>query len=145
TVLVSSLIPAGTVFRIAANSMPFDHTSILKTIETRWNLPSLTARDGAASGVGDVLTLTAPRTDDPLRGVTVPVAAERSPDEDQPSHLQEVHAELVAQLPVPDEQGGTHPSMPKLRTSSEYAEYIRARTQAWRASRNRISSPTKKL
>jgi phospholipase C len=46
--------------------MPLDHTSILKTIETRWNLPALTARDAAANDVGDVLTLTQPRTDDPL-------------------------------------------------------------------------------
>lgn len=145
TVLVSPLISAGTVFRVAVNSMPFDHTSILKTIETRWNLPSLTARDAAAIDVGDVLTLAAPRTDDPLHGVAVPAAIDLYPDANQPSHLQEVHAELVAQLPVPDEQGGTHRAMPNLRTSSEYEAYIRARTEAWRASRNRISSSTNKL
>ncbi len=44
TVLVSPLIAAGTVFRVAADAMPLDHTSVLKTIETRWNLPALTAR-----------------------------------------------------------------------------------------------------
>jgi phospholipase C len=135
TVLVSPLIPAGTVFRVPAGGIPFDHTSILKTIETRWNLPALTARDAAAIGVGDVLTLTQPRTDDPLQGVTVPVATEQNPDEDRPSHLQEIHAELVAQLPVPDEQGGIHYAMPELRTNSDYEAYIRARTEAWRASR----------
>ena len=48
TVLVSPLIPAGTVFRVAASSMPLDHTSILKTVEQRWSLPALTARDAAA-------------------------------------------------------------------------------------------------
>ncbi|MGH9583441.1 MAG: hypothetical protein ACRD4O_10935 [Bryobacteraceae bacterium] len=72
--------------------------------------------------------------------MTVPAAAEPYPDEDQPSHLQEVHAELVAQLPVPDEQGGTHHTMPKLTTSSEYEAYIRTRTEAWRASRSRNAS-----
>ena len=58
TVLVSPLIPAGTVFRVPDGSVPLDHTSILKTVEQRWNLPALTARDAAAPGVGDVLSLT---------------------------------------------------------------------------------------
>ena len=137
TVLVSPLIPAGTVFRVAAGAMPLDHTSILKTIETRWNLPALTARDAAANDVGDVLTLTQPRTDDPIQGVTVPVAADVSPDEEQPSHLQKIHAALVAQLPVPDAQGRTHYVMPELKTNSEYKSYIRSRTAAWLASRKR--------
>jgi phospholipase C len=141
TVLVSPLIPAGTVFRAPAGTMPLDHTSILKTIETRWNLSALTARDAAASAVGDVLTLTQPRTDDPLQGVTVPVAAGVNPDEDRPSHLQEVQAELVSQLPVPDEEGGAHHTMPRLTTNSDYKAYISARTAAWRASRQQSASP----
>ena len=78
TVLVSPLIAPGTVFRVPAGSTPLDHTSILKTVEQRWGLPSLTARDAAAPGFGDVLTLTAPRTDDVLAGVTVPVPAPRA-------------------------------------------------------------------
>ena len=45
-----------------AGSTPLDHTSILKTVEQRWGLPSLTARDAAAPGFGDVLTLTTPGT-----------------------------------------------------------------------------------
>lgn len=141
TVLVSPLIQAGTVFRVADDAMPLDHTSILKTIETRWNLPALTARDAAASGVGDVLTLSAPRTDDPLQGVTVPVAIGQNPDEDRPSHLQQVQAELVAQLPVPDEQGRTHHTMPELKTNADYQAYIRSRTEAWRAARNANAVP----
>jgi len=140
TVLVSPLIPAGTVFRVAAGAMPLDHTSILKTIETRWNVPALTARDAAASDVGDVLTLTQPRTDDPLKGVVVPVARGVNPDADRPSHLQKVQAEQVCQLPVPDEQGGTHYTMPKLTTGSDYDAYIRERTAAWLASRQRNAS-----
>ena len=39
---------AGTVFRVPAGSVPFDHTSILKTVEERWNLPPLSARDAVA-------------------------------------------------------------------------------------------------
>ncbi|HEX3685654.1 MAG TPA: alkaline phosphatase family protein [Bryobacteraceae bacterium] len=142
TVLVSPLIPPGTVFRAAKDAMPLDHTSILKTVETRWNLPALTARDAAAMDVGAVLTLTKARTDDPLQGVTVPVAAGTNPDENRPSHLQQVHAELVAELPVPDAHGGMHHTMPALQTSSDYTNYIRARTAAWRASRHRAASST---
>jgi phospholipase C len=138
TVLISPLIAAGTVFRVPEGAMPLDHTSILKTIETRWNLPALTARDAAAVGLGDVVTVADPRTDDPLEGVTVPVASSVNPDEDRrPSHLQQVHAELVAQLPVPDEHGGTHHTMPPLTTSSEYKAYIRLRSEAWRAKRKK--------
>jgi phospholipase C len=91
--------------------------------------------------LGDVLTLTEPRSDDPLLGVTVPVASSVNPDEERPSHLQEVHAELVARLPVPDEQGGTHHEMPPLETNADYKAYIRSRTAAWQASRGKNSSP----
>src|SRR5487761_258113 len=57
TVLVSPLIPAGTVYRVPAAGTPLDHTSVLKTVEQRWNLATLTARDAAAPGFGDVFTL----------------------------------------------------------------------------------------
>jgi phospholipase C len=135
TVLVSPLIAAGTVFRVPANSMPLDHTSILKTVEQRWKLPALTARDAAAPGIGAVLTLKTPRTDDPLQGVTVPKAKGSNPAAQRPSHLQQVLAELVAKLPVPDTAGGTHHDMPALRTNSDYRTYIKERVAAWKASR----------
>jgi len=53
TVLVSPLIAPGTVFRAPEGGAPLDHTSILKTVQQRWGLPSLTARDAAAPGFGD--------------------------------------------------------------------------------------------
>jgi phospholipase C len=96
TVLVSPLITAGTVFRIPAGSVPFDHTSVLKTVEERWNLPPLTARDAVAPSVADVLSLTAPRTDDVLAGVTVPAASGAGPSAGEPSHIQEVQADLIS-------------------------------------------------
>ena len=99
TVLVSPLIEAGTVFRVPAGGAPLDHTSVLKTVELRWGLPALSARDAAAPDVGAVLTLATPRPDDPLAGVTVPVAAQPNPSADIPSHLLQVHADLV--LPPP--------------------------------------------
>ena len=37
-----------------------DHTSILKLIETKWNLPALTYRDAAASNLLDSIDLTGP-------------------------------------------------------------------------------------
>ena len=137
TVLVSPWIVQGTVFRVAANSMPLDHTSVLKTVEKRWNIPALTARDAAAPDVSAVLTLAASRTDDPLKGVAVPASATMPPGKDQPSHLQQVHAELVSQLPVPDEHGGTHHTMPPLKTSDDYKAYIVNRTNAWKAVRQK--------
>ncbi len=139
-VLVSPLIAEGAVFRVPDSAMPLDHTSILKTIEVRWNLPSLTARDAAASDLGAAFTLSAPRTDDPLQGVTVPVAPARSPDEDRPSHLQMIHAELVSQLPVPAEPALAYRAITQLKTNSDYKAYIRERTDAWKAHR-KLSAP----
>jgi phospholipase C len=136
TVLVSPRISAGTVFRVAGPT-PLDHTSILKTVEKRWNLPPLTARDAAAPDIGAVLTLAAPRTDDPLNGVVVPTSGGASPQAvtDAPSHLQQIHADLVSRLPVPDKKGGNHHAMPTLKTSADALKYIRERTSAWEASR----------
>lgn len=131
TLLISPLIPAGTVFRVPEGSMPFDHTSILKTIEARWNVPALTARDAAAPDVGPVLSLATARTDDPLAGVGVPTSTGTNPSANRPSHLQEVFAELVSRLPVPDAQRGP----PTLETGDDYERYIQQRIAAWKAQR----------
>jgi phospholipase C len=96
TLLISPLIAPGTVYRVPDGATPLDHTSVLKTIEQRWDLPPLTARDAAAPGFGDVITLAAPRTDDVLAGVTVPVSGSAGPSAGQVSHLQAVHDELYA-------------------------------------------------
>ncbi|MBO0805111.1 MAG: hypothetical protein J2P25_18800 [Nocardiopsaceae bacterium] len=98
-VLISPLIAAGTVYRVPAGGAPLDHTSVLKTIEQRWNIPPLTARDKAAPGFGDVLTLTTPRTDDVLAGVTVPVSGSAGPSAGQLSHLEAIRLELLGQRP----------------------------------------------
>jgi phospholipase C len=133
-VLVSPLIAAGTVLRAPSGATPYDHTSILKTIENRWGVPALTKRDAAAPDVSAVLTLAQPRTDDPLLGVTVPVSASNPhSDSDPPSHLQQVHAQLMAILPLPDAHGGAHHTAPALKTSAEATKYIHARTEAWKA------------
>jgi phospholipase C len=97
TVLVSPLIAPGTVYRVADGSTPLDHTSILATVEKRWNIPPLTARDSAAPAFGDVLTLTSPRTDDVLAGVTVPVAGSAGPSAGLLSHLEAIRQQLPVQ------------------------------------------------
>jgi phospholipase C len=133
-VLISPLIPAGTVVR-ASGATPFDHTSILKTVELRWGLKALTARDAAAPDVSAALSLASPRTDDPLAGVTVPATKGTNPSANKPSHLQEVYADLVSRLPVPDATGDTHRLPPRLETEYDYDRYIKERLAAWHASR----------
>jgi phospholipase C len=81
--LISPRIAAGTVFRGKQGTI--DHTSVLKTIEKRWNIPSLTARDKAAPDLGDALTLWTPRKDDPLAGISMPVSKPAHPNQSQPS------------------------------------------------------------
>jgi phospholipase C len=95
-VLVSPLIAPGTVYRVPAGGTPLDHTSILKTVEQRWKLSALTARDAAAPGFGDVLTLTTPRTDDVLDVVTVPVSSGPGPAAGTVSHMDAVQADLIS-------------------------------------------------
>jgi phospholipase C len=131
--LISPLIAPGTVFRVSAGTMPLDHTSVLKTVETRWGLPALTRRDAAAPDVGDVLTLTTPRTDDPLAGVTVPASSGANPAAAEVSHIQQVDAQLTAQLPVPNEQLQAAPLLNAMRTPADYDNYTQVRTDTWKA------------
>jgi phospholipase C len=120
TVLVSPLIEAGTVFRVPVGSAPLDHTSIIRTVCARWNLPSLTARDAAAPDVGAVLTRSSARTDDPLAGVVVPTSGGANPSAGRPSHLLEVAAELAGRQDPPGTQE------PTLTTTDDYVSYLRA-------------------
>ena len=107
-----------------AGTTPIDHTSVLKTVQQRWGLPSLTARDAAAPSLGGVLTLATPRTDDALAGVTVPVSGAASPSAALPSHLQQVQADLISrQYPA-----GQHPAadaLPATDSGGAYENYIR--------------------
>jgi phospholipase C len=72
----------------------YDHTSILKLIEWRWNLPALTVRDFYARNIAEVLdfskpNLTAPTwTVPPFTGVACPSAAEE-PDYEEWLELRE--------------------------------------------------------
>jgi phospholipase C len=57
-------VPAGIVSPLAkanyVSSVVHDHTSILKLVETKWNLPALTHRDAAADDLLDSIDLTRP-------------------------------------------------------------------------------------
>lgn len=54
-------VPAGVVSPYAKKDFVshtiYDHTSILKTVEEKWNLPALTRRDANANGMFDMLDL----------------------------------------------------------------------------------------
>jgi phospholipase C len=125
TILISPLIAEGTVYRVPAGSVPLDHTSVLKTIEQRWNIPALTKRDAAAPGFGDVITLTTARTDDALSGVTVPTSGGQSPSYGTLSKLEGIREELIGRyspyprppVPVPV------PAQPAADTPEEHAEH----------------------
>lgn len=60
TVLISPYTEPGTVVHTL-----FDHTSIIKTVTNRWDLPPLTERDKAANDLAEALNLKEPRTDLP--------------------------------------------------------------------------------
>jgi phospholipase C len=129
-VLVSPRIAAGTVFRAKRGTI--DHTSVLKTIELRWGLTALTARDKAAPDLGDVLTLATPRTDDPLEGILAPVSGTPHPDQSKPSKIEKLFASQVALLPLRNDKGSYDRHVPpELSTSAAINDYIQARTAAW--------------
>jgi phospholipase C len=127
--LISPRIAPGRVFRTKNGTI--DHTSLLKTVEQRWGLGPLTARDKAAPDLGDVLT-EKPRTDDPLKGVKIPTSTSVHPNQSQPSVIEKLHAAKVALLPLRNDKGTyDQHTPPDLSSSSAIADYIQTRTAAW--------------
>jgi len=122
-VLVSPWIEAGSVFR-STDPNPLDHTSVLATIERRFGLPALTERDRAAPDIGGALNQMNPRTDDPLAGVVPPPPSTANPNALTPSHLQQIHAELVSGLNVPGKRLPTSEALAPLRTNADYTAFI---------------------
>jgi phospholipase C len=120
-ILAGPMVPAGTVYRVPNGTTPFDHTSVLATVEHRFGLGPLTERDAAAPDVGGALTLSTLRTDDPLAGVSAPAPPANPTNLTvQPSHLQEVQAALVTQ-----DSGAPAPTLSALRTNQDYQRFIR--------------------
>ena len=120
-ILAGPMVPPGTVYRVPNGTTPFDHTSVLATVEHRFGLGPLTERDAAAPDVGGALTLSTLRTDDPLAGVSAPTPPANPTNLTvQPSHLQEVQAALVTQ-----DSGAPAPTLSALRTNQDYQRFIR--------------------
>jgi phospholipase C len=140
-VLVSPFIPAGTIYRVPGGSTPIDHTCVLKTIEQRWGLPALTARDAAAPGLGGVLTLTTARTDDPMAGVTAPSSSGQNPAAGEVSHLLNLQAQQVSDLQVPVSHLQNAPLLANQHTPADYQNYIAARTDTWQTARAEGDAP----
>jgi phospholipase C len=105
---------------------------VLKTVEKRFGLPPLTKRDAAAPDVGGVLTLTTARTDNPLAGVSAPVNSNPNQIADRVTHLQQVHAQNLSEIPNKSEKKGIeyHDGYPRFKTGAEAAQYIRTRAKS---------------
>jgi phospholipase C len=138
TVLISPLIEAGSVFRPSpapgstSPVTPCDHTSILATLAQRFGLPSLTRRDAAAPSVGEIITRTTPRTDDPLSGVTPPVSTIALALPAGPDHLEQALAEAAKNLPISDGPGNGHRhELPAFATGRDAVEYARQRYRSY--------------
>jgi phospholipase C len=65
-VVVSPFVKKGSVFHAAPNATPYDHTSILATIEKVNQIAALTKRDAAAPDLGSILTEPARNDASPL-------------------------------------------------------------------------------
>ncbi len=145
SVLVSPWIEPGTVYRTpelescrpgegdpSQAPTPFDHTSILKTLEVRFQLPSLTARDAAAPHLGGVLTRAAPRRDNVLAEVTPPSAPPPCAAAPQAAgHLNEMIAHYLMQYPDPRAAG--HPDeMPHFERGRDMMDWALARYRRYK-------------
>ncbi len=142
-VLVSPLIAAGTIFRGEPGGTPFDHTCVLKTIETRWGLRALTKRDAVAQDLGAVLTLTTARPDDPLAGVTAPPASGPNPAAGEISHIQQIQAQLANDLPVPADQLRSAPVLRDQHTPADFESFIDSRTSTWEQAHQQHQAPSR--
>jgi len=139
-VIVSPLIPEGTILRAPKDGTPFDHTSLIATLRARFGIGALGKRDAKAPHVGPALSLDAARTDNPLADVR-PLAVEdavlqegSAPIGAEPSSFLEAKAVAAAALPVP----GASIADPKakvetLTTAAEQYEFAQERLAAWHA------------
>jgi phospholipase C len=114
---------------------------VLKTIEVRWGLPALTARDAIAPDLGGALALTTPRTDDPLAGVVAPTTPGPTPAAGEISELQQLHAEQVSNLQVTKQQLRGVPLLANQHTPADLQNYIDVRTGTWQAARDEGEAP----
>ena len=139
-VLVSPLIPKGTILRAPEDGPPFDHTSIIATLRARFGIGALGRRDAAAPHVGSSLSLAEPRSDDPLAAIQPPTAADpvleagSPPVGAAPSSFLVAKAKAAAALPVPTEPIADPEARVKtLTTAADHYQFIQSRLTAWDA------------
>jgi len=146
TVLISPLIPPGTIYRAPAGGPPFDHTSLLATIRQRWGAGPLTKRDSAAPDIGSVLTLGNPRTDDPLDGVqppayAAPVGARAAALGTRTTRVLSAYARKAAELPVPGSAiKDPVRAVANLQTAADHRHFIEDRIIRWNAAKTGAAS-----
>jgi hypothetical protein len=88
-------------------------------------------RDQAAADVGGALTLSQPRTDDPLAGVKPPIAQTAPALPSGPDHMEITLAEAAMRLPVPEDGAGHQDMLPAFATGEEAVDYARRRYAAY--------------
>jgi phospholipase C len=97
TIVVSSYVNPGTVFRAPTGSAPYDHTSILATLRDWLSLPASSflpsPRIANAPTLAEVLALPNPRTDWPK---VTPQCQIDASDEDLDTPLNDVQKSLIA-------------------------------------------------
>jgi hypothetical protein len=100
------------------------------------------APDAAAPDVGDVLSLTAPRTTDLPVNLAAPTSTSANPAAAEVSHLQLANAQLTSELQLPLSELHSAPLLANQHTPSDYDHYITARTATWKAAKARGNAPT---
>jgi phospholipase C len=114
TVLVSPLVAAGTVYRAPDGGPPFDHTSVLATIEKRWGIDPLSKRDAAAPDVGSNASSV---------GTT-------------PTRVLRAHALMAAELPLEAAPiADPEAAVAALKTAKDYSDFIEERLARWNESK----------
>ena len=109
TVIVSPYVKKGTIARPDGYD-PYEHTSVIKTIQLAFDLPGhLTERDAAAPDISGVLTLDEPRTD--IADVEDPPGYIPSKEAAAPNDLNHVSAKVLEKLSgskKPDDPAHVH-------------------------------------
>ncbi len=127
-ILISPWIPKGSVFRVEENGTPIDHTSVLATLEEKYGIAPLTERDKAAPHLGDALSLSEARTDNPMEGIQPPsyIPPALPKGGNRPGHIQTMHRGYLNQL---HERKGSNMTVNDddwfNKTSYEANEYLR--------------------
>jgi phospholipase C len=112
-VIVSPFVPQGTVLR-PTGATPFDHTSIIKTVRTRFSLgPPLSDREASAPDLAAALSLSEPSNLGPAAVTALPYApspAALAVAHARPlNHMQQALLDLAARLPAAATEGDFAP------------------------------------